>query len=179
MHHREWNTGFLRLWPGRQAMCESRGWTPGCMSRNGPSTCSGIPSTGHRPTAAPAGAARPSFRAQLRDTITFCSRATASPSEIISAWRLTATPTRTLCGAKAGTTIRPDRSGTLADDNPSYRPPSSGFLLHHHSTDQISDAGNVMLRAPLFHAIDNLLCGARVPVAGGTDLDGGRSGEHE
>jgi hypothetical protein len=52
-------------------------------------------------------------------------------------------------------------------------------LLDDQSADKIGQACNIPVVAPTLQVIDDLLRSARIPIAGGADLDGGGSGEHE
>src|SRR6476646_10607143 len=132
-------------------MCESHGWMLARTSLGVRIECYGIRFIARRRTAAPVGALRHNFPHRSQATTTSCRRATAFLSETTSAWRSTAIELRMLCGAKEGITIRLDRSGTRAVGK-------SGFglsLLHHHSADKVRNSRYMMLRAPLFYAVDN------------------------
>ena len=54
-----------------------------------------------------------------------------------------------------------------------------GELLQQHSTYKIGNAGDVVIAAPLVEAVHNLLGGAGIPIAGGSDLNRGGAGQHE
>ena len=56
---------------------------------------------------------------------------------------------------------------------------SRGELLQQHSTYKIGDARDVVIAAPLVEAVHNLLGGAGIPIAGGSDLNRGGARQHE
>src|SRR5215472_9546883 len=147
--------------------------------------------------AARPGARSPSSPARRAATPTFSRADSAFLLATTSGWRLTAMGPLTRFGAKDRTTSRPGRSGTPGDDRlsraenrrqiadgngqvPHLRGPGiSGLSLQLHSANKLRDPPDVMIVAPVPETVDNLFRGARIPVAGGADLHGGGSGEHE